>query len=211
MTIHGLEPGKRPALVVSECQNGIVNTAYVQSPLAQQVQQRGVIAEINTLAAVFRDCGYPVIHATVAMPTNTQAWIDNCYLAHNIKRAGRLVTGTPEVAVHDDIQLAPTDIVCERWHGMTAFTGTELHSILRAFSTDTVVLCGVSTNIALPGGTAEAVGLGYQVVIPEECTAGSTPETHEMQITMHLSVVASVTTSAAVTEALRAPTADSSR
>jgi len=43
-----------------------------------------------------------------------------------------------------------TDIVSERHHGMSPFTGTMLNADLRRNRIDTVVLAGVSTSIALP-------------------------------------------------------------
>ena len=62
-----------------------------------------------------------------------------------------------------------------RAHGMAPFTGTTLDATLRGYGIDTVVLSGVSTNIALFGAAIEAVGLGYSVVLAEDCTAGRHP------------------------------------
>jgi nicotinamidase-related amidase len=58
-------------------------------------------------------------------------------------------------------------------------------------------------NIALPGICTEAVNRGLNVIIPEDCTAGGTPETHQMQISMHLPFLATITDSAAVAQVLR--------
>ena len=65
-----------------------------------------------------------------------------------------------------------------------------------------MVLTGVSTNIALPGAATEAVALGYNVVLAEDCTAGATPETHQMQITQHLPLLATITDAESVIAAL---------
>src|SRR3546814_13470763 len=83
-------------------------------------------------------------------------------------------------------------------HGMAAFTGTELDAILRGLDIDTVVLVGVSTNVALPGTATEAVGLGYAVVLVEDCTAGATEESHLFQVTEHLRLLATVADSDSV-------------
>jgi nicotinamidase-related amidase len=63
--VRGLEPGKRAALVVNEVQNAITNPSYIDTPLAGQVAQRGIVARINTLAAGFRQAGAPVIFCTI--------------------------------------------------------------------------------------------------------------------------------------------------
>ena len=96
----------------------------------------------------------------------------------------------------------PSDVVSHRAHGMAPFTGTTLDATLRGYGVDTVVLSGVSTNIALPGAATEAVALGYNVVLPEDCVAGATPETHQMQITMHLPLLATITDGASVIASL---------
>jgi nicotinamidase-related amidase len=201
--VRGLESGKRAALVVNEMQNAIANPAYIGTPLAGQVAERGVVARINTLTAAFRAVGAPVIFTTIAARrADFEGFRVNCALAANIRRKGHLVAGTANAAIHDDLVVEPSDIVCQRSHGMAPFTGTDLDATLRGYGIDTVVLTGVSTNIALPGAATEAVGLGYSVVLAEDCTAGATPETHHMQITQHLLLLATVTDAASVIASL---------
>jgi nicotinamidase-related amidase len=204
--VRGLEPGKRAALIVNELQNAIANPAHVDTPLAGQVTARGIIARINVLTSAFRAAGAPVIFCTIAARTpDWDGFLVNCALAARIKRTGKLVVGTVGGALHDDLVIEPSDIVSNRAHGMAPFTGTTLDATLRGYGIDTVVLSGVSTNIALPGAATEAVALGYGVVLTEDCTAGATPETHQMQITQHLPLLATVTDAASVITSLSAP------
>lgn len=201
--VRGLEPGKRAALVVNEMQNAIANPAYIGSSLAAQVTERGIVARINTLTAAFRAAGAPVIFCTIAaLRADFEGFRVNCALAANIRRKGHLLAGTVHAAIHDDLIVEPSDIICHRSHGMAPFTGTDLDATLRGYDVDTVVLSGVSTNIALPGAATEAIGLGYNVVLAEECSAGATPETHHMQITQHLLLLAAITDAASVIASL---------
>jgi len=203
--VRGLEPGKRAALVVNELQNAIANPAHVDTPLAAQVTARGIVARINVLTAAFRAAGAPVIYCTIAARTpDWDGFLVNCALAARIKRTGQLVVGTAGGALHDDLVVEPSDIISHRSHGMAPFTGTTLDATLRGYGIETVVLSGVSTNIALPGAATEAVALGYSLVLAEDCTAGATPETHQMQITQHLPLLATVTDAASVIASLRA-------
>jgi nicotinamidase-related amidase len=203
--VRGLEPGKRAALIVNEMQNAIVNLAYIDTPLTGQVAARGIVARINGLTAAFRAAGAPVVFCTIAARrADFEGFRVNCALAAGIRRKGHLVAGTANAAIHDDLTVEPSDLVCHRSHGMAPFTGTDLDATLRGYDIDTVVLCGVSTNIALPGAATEAVALGYNVVLVEDCTAGATPETHQMQVTQHLPLLCTVTDTASVVAALRA-------
>lgn len=207
--VRGLEPGKRAALVVNEVQNAIANPRYIDTPLAGQVAGRAVVDRINTLAAAFRQAGAPVIFCVIAARTADFAGFRvNCALAAGIRRKGHLVAGTANAAIHDDLVVEPSDIISSRAHGMAPFTGTTLDATLRGYGIDTVVLSGVSTNIALPGAATEAVALGYNVVLAEDCSAGATPETHQMQVSMHLPLLATVTDAASVIASLQGGSAE---
>ncbi len=202
--VRGLEPGRRAALLVSEVQNGIADPAYDDTPLARQVVARGIVEKINALTAAFRTEQRPVIFCTIAAPSaDWSNFTVNCALAASLRRDGRLVDGTKHAALHDDLRVEAGDIVSHRHHGMAPFTGTGLDATLRRHRIDTVVLSGVSTNIALQGAATEAVALGYNVVLAEDCTAGGTAETHQIQITMHLPLLATISNSAAILESIR--------
>lgn len=64
--VKGLDRGQRAALLISEMQNGIANSAFVSSPLSGQVAERRLPEKVNALAARFRAGGLPVVHCTIA-------------------------------------------------------------------------------------------------------------------------------------------------
>src|SRR3546814_12048520 len=68
MAVRGLDRGQRAALVISECQNAITNPGYDSSPLIEQVETRGIIPRIASLADSFRDAGLPVLSAPIPAP-----------------------------------------------------------------------------------------------------------------------------------------------
>ena len=88
----------------------------------------------------------------------------------------------PEVftAGHGPIvaELAPRaeDITIAREHGMTGFYTTPLDAYLRNLGVSTVVVVGVSANIAVNGTAIEAMNRGYHVIVPGDCVAGDPPE-----------------------------------
>jgi nicotinamidase-related amidase len=69
----------------------------------------------------------------------------------------------------------PRDVVAPRNHGLTIFHETGLDAQLRGAGVRTVVLTGVSVNIAITGAAIEAVNRGFTVVIPSDCVAGYPP------------------------------------
>lgn len=204
MSVRGLEPGKGAALVISECQRGIVAPDLARAGLAEQVRERGMIGRIAALAAAFREAGAPVVYSTIVTRADKGGMDPACLLLGSVLKRGAVMEGTAGAEIVSEIVPQEGDYVVQRMHGVTPFHGTELEPILRSLGVRTVVLVGVSTNIALPGAAVEAVNRGFQVVIPEDCTAGAWPEAHEFQVQHTLPLLATVTTSADVAKALGA-------
>jgi nicotinamidase-related amidase len=203
--VRGLEPGVKAALIVNEVQNGIVDPAYDDTTLAREAVDRRIVSRINDLAAAFRAVGAPVVFCTIAaLNADWTGFRVNCSLAARLRRDGRLVTGTEHAALAKELVVEPSDILNHRTHGMAPFTGTSLDATLRAYDIETVVLTGVSSNIALQGASTEAVALGYNVVLAEDCTAGGTAATHQVQIAMHLPLLATISDSGSIVESLSA-------
>jgi nicotinamidase-related amidase len=70
----------------------------------------------------------------------------------------------------------PEDVAIKREHGMTGFYTTPLDAYLRAGGVKTVIITGVSANIAVTGTSIEAMNRGYRVIVPSDCVAGDPPE-----------------------------------
>jgi len=203
--LFGLDKGQKPALVVVECQNRQTNPEFMDENrrgLMEQVVSRDIIARINALAAAFREHDHPVVFATIAPRPGFRGFKINCLLSAQLVKNGKMTFGTRAAAVNDNLLVAPTDVVTNRMSGMAIFTGTEMDAILRGFGVETVVLAGVSTNIALPCSACEAIGLGYSAVLAEDCTAGGSAESHQFQITQHIPFLATVASSAEIAETL---------
>jgi len=208
--VRGLERGQTAALLISECQNAMTNsaTAHGQPPqtfdVGYHANQRGIIPKIDAMADVFRSFGLPVVFCTISALPDFRGFKVNCSLAAAVKRRGVLIKGSWEAAIDDRLPVHATDLLSDRMHGMAPFTGSDLDALLRGFGVETVVLSGISTNIALPGAATEAVALGYNVVLAEDCTAGGTEESHEAQIRLHLPLLATISNSGAIADSLRA-------
>jgi nicotinamidase-related amidase len=206
MTIRGLDKSQKAALLISECQVGIVDAAFADTPLAHQVKERNTLRNIAALADLCRTHGIPVVHCTIVPRKQFEGFVVNCVLNSMIFKGGRLQAGDEHAAIHPLLIPHENDIVSERCHGISAFHGTELESVLRGYGINTVILAGVSTNIALPGMATEAVNRLFEVVLAEDCTAGGTAESHEAQIRLHLPLLATITSYEKLKVALEART-----
>jgi ureidoacrylate peracid hydrolase len=91
-----------------------------------------------------------------------------------LKRSPHCVEGSWGATVIDDLDPRPDDIyVVKRRY--SAFFNTDLDVTLKDLKVDTVVVCGVVTNICVRSTVHDAFFLGYTVVVPEDCVAATGP------------------------------------
>lgn len=203
-SIRGLAAGQRPALVISECQRGLIDptVATLMAPLAEQAEQRSIAPRINELAAAFRAIGAPVAHCTIVPAADYEGYAVSSPLAGATKKIGEMREGELAVEIHPAIVPEHGDIMVPRRTAMTSFHGTSLEDELRARDVTTVVVVGISTNIAVPGTTLEAVNRGFNAVVVEDCIAGTSEEIHRFVVANLIPPLAAVTSSSDVIAAL---------
>jgi nicotinamidase-related amidase len=193
------------ALVISECQAGILDPALSTTPgLAAQAAERGIADRIARLAAGFRAAGLPVVHCHIEHRADMAGVRRNSLLGALTIKNHNLVAGTPATLPPPGLVPRPEDHVSRRATGITAFYGTDLDAALRLRGVETIVVTGVSTDLAVPGLALEAVNRGYYVDIPADCVAGTSAESHEFMMSGLLPVVARITDSAALLAGLAA-------
>lgn len=186
--IHG-----RAAIIINECQRGVVEQGLSAfAGLADEVARRGILPRIAALAGRFRVAGLPVVHAPVAHRPDFADVLPNSLISALARKHRRLVAGTDEAAFVAGLAPEAGDIVVERSSGMIAFQGTAMDAILRRLGVSTVVLTGVSTNVAIAGCALAASDMGYHVVIPEDCIAGADAATHEVIVREQLRMIARI-------------------
>lgn len=196
--LHG-----RAALLVSECQHGVVAPGGGGFPgLIEQVAVRGILPRIATLAGAFRRAGLPVFHLTIAHRPDFADVKPNSLLAALARKHRSVVAGTAAAAIVQELAPESTDFVMERSSGLIGLYGTALDPVLRRMGVETLVLAGVSTNVAVTGCAMAAADLGYHTVIAEDCIAASDPLVHRTIVEHQLRMVARIGTADEIAAAL---------
>jgi nicotinamidase-related amidase len=188
-----LEPDTT-ALVIIECQGGVVGE---QSMLPELAAAAGpALAVLGTLAARAREVGALVVHLTyVPVAGNRSSNRKPPLFAAINDNMDTWAPGQPETSVVPEIGVGPDDLVLERHQGLSPTYGTETYKILRNLGITTVLMGGVSTNVAIPTASAEAVDEGFAVVIARDATVGTPAEHHESMLRHTLPFIATMTTS----------------
>jgi biuret amidohydrolase len=179
-----LEPS-RTALLLMECQEGVIGEGGTLSALADAVKRQGTVAQIGRVLAAARAKGVPVFHCLMARRRDGGGAAANCLLLAATRKSERpLLPGSPQQAPVAALAPADGEWVVTRFHGISPFHGTELDQLLRNLGVRTVVATGVSVNVGILGLVLEAVNAGYQVVIPREAVTG-TPDEYVAAVMEH--------------------------
>lgn len=193
----------RPALIINEGQRGVIDPEVSFLPaIAEQVVERGVVDRIVTLADAFRRHGFPVFHTPVVHRTDYRDIKANSLLAARTLKQRHLTEGTVEASYVGALAPQEGDFEIRRSSGFIAMCATQVDALLRRMGVSTVVLVGVSTNVAIPGNAIVASELGYHVVVPEDCIAASDAIAHKSIIEYQLRMIARMVDSADLIAAL---------
>jgi nicotinamidase-related amidase len=166
------------AIVCVECQNGVLGAQSVLPALAADSSE--LVVSVQRLLNAARDFGARVVHATYegnlgGHPTGTA----RLWRALGPATA-QWAPGTAETAVVGEL-LAPSDVVLPRHHGLFPTLDSELLPVLRGFGVTTVVLVGVSLNLAITHTAGHLTQAGFELVVPRD-GVGGTPASYAEQV-----------------------------
>lgn len=198
MDIKGLVVPGQTALLVIECQEGVIGKHAPENlrQLADAVRNSTMITRLTELLHSARSASVPVFYCVYEQRADSLAVSFNTPLMAALSKAGaRMVKWTPEARIIPELTPGPGDFIVSRTHGMTPFHGTELDSLLRNLGIRTVIVTGVSLNVAIIGTAIEAGNRGYFVVLPVDCVAGFPPDYCEAMLHYSLRSLAYITTS----------------
>jgi nicotinamidase-related amidase len=174
----------RTAVVNMECQENLLGPGSVLPGLARAAEAIGLIPNLANLFTAARRVGVRIYYCT------DERRRDGFGFARNTMVALRMVGDTDGSGGHGpvmtEIEPQAPDVVFRREQGLTGFYATGLDPYLRNTGVTTVIITGVSLNIAVLGTAIEAMNRGYTVVVPDDCVASDPAEYAEtaMRYTM---------------------------
>ncbi|WP_037672405.1 cysteine hydrolase [Streptomyces griseus] len=189
-----LDPATTVLLTV-ECQQGVVGPDSALPELARQAHASGALPNVARLVAAAHTSGIQVVHAIAERRPDGRGASRNARLFRAAERLPvRQLSGTPAVQVAAPVQVAPQDLVVRRLHGLSPLAGTDVDALLRNLGCRTLIVTGVSANVAVPNAVFDAVNRGYTVVVPADAIAGVPAEYTPAMIRHTLALVATVAT-----------------
>jgi biuret amidohydrolase len=181
------------AVVTSEVQNGVVGERSSLPELAEAAAT--MIPAVARLARAARKAGVAVVHGIYESRPDGRGGNTNARLFRYAARSPvQQLAGTSAVEVVPEVGAEPSDLILTRSHGLNPMSGTDLDPVLRNLGVSTVVVAGVSVNVAITNLVMEAVNRGYEVVLPRDAACGVPADYADALIDNTLSLLATVTT-----------------
>ncbi|MBD0844462.1 cysteine hydrolase [Streptomyces sp. TRM68416] len=194
----------RTVLLTVECQQGVVGPDAALPELARQARSSGALANVARLVEVAHRTGVQVVHAVAERRPDGRGANRNARLFRAAERLPvRQLSGTTAVRVAAPIEVTGEDFVVRRLHGLSPIQGTDVDALLRNLGCRTLVVTGVSANVAIPNAVFDAVNRGYTVVVPTDAIAGVPAEYTSAMIRHTLALVATLVTTDEAIGALR--------
>ena len=159
-------------------------------PLAFDSHRTAVIV-VDMVNEFFEPGGKMVLAGGTALYAPVNALVDAAHTAHLPvfytnqwlrpddalfkKRLPHCLIDTWGARPVDALHRTPEDIIVPK-RRYSAFFGTDLDLHLRERQRATVLMAGVVTNICVRSTVHDAFFLGYEVVVPVECVAATSPQ-----------------------------------
>ena len=193
----------RAVLIVQDLQNDVIieGGAFAESGSPQHAKDQNVVENVRNLADACRRAGIPVLHVWYIVEPGAPGLKLNAPLFQGVKDGNALVRGTWGAAPAEGLEAQDGDFVVEKMR-MSAWQGTRLENLLAGFGRDTVIVTGAWTNMSIEHTARTGADKGYTMVVVEDGTSTMNADWQRASIEFALQNVCTVTTCAAVTDAI---------
>jgi nicotinamidase-related amidase len=179
------------AVVCIECQQGILGEQSILPDL--QRDSAAMVPAIGLLLDAARGSGATVVHATFEGPLGGEP-SGTAGVWRSMGPATRDWTpGSEPTQVIPELY-STGDLVIARHHGLFPTVDSELLAVLRGRGVRTVVLVGVSLNLAIPHTVGDMSQAGFGVFVPRDAVAGTPAEYGDQVLRNTVALMARITT-----------------
>jgi biuret amidohydrolase len=183
---------ERTALVLIDMQRDFLEPGGFGEALGNDVRHlRSAIGPCQALLEGFRQAGLFVVHTreghradlSDAHPAKLRRGAPKARIG-DVGPMGRiLIRGEPGHELIEELKPRGDEPVVDK-PGKGAFYATDLSAILSSRCIETLVICGVTTEVCVHTTLREANDRGFECLVPSDCTASYFPEFKEAALQM---------------------------
>ena len=196
---------ERAVLIIQDMQNDVMMAggAWAETGAPEHAKEQNVVENVKRLAEACRAAGIPVIHVHYIVEDGAPGLKLNAGLFQGVKETGGLVRGSWGAAPAEGLEPQEGDFVVEKMR-MNAWEGTRFEHLMKGLGRDTIIVTGAWTNMSVEHTARTGADKGYYMIVPEDGCSTMNADWHNASINFALQNVSTVTTCAAVHEAIGA-------
>ena len=162
---------ERTALVVIDMQRAFLSDEGSLAKAGIDISGlKEALEPCRMLLASARQAGIPVIHTRyVYRPDYADGGILVKYIMPQLREVDSLAAGTPDIEIVDELAPVEGETVIDK-NRPSAFYATNIEPILNGLGVDSLVVCGVTTNICVETTVRDASQRDYKVFVPKDAT-----------------------------------------
>ena len=180
------------ALLVIDFINDIVHPDGKISRCAPMVDKHHTMTHANTAIQYARTHHLPLLHVKVGFSANYIECPPHSPLFGAAKQYQALQLNTWGTEFHEAMDVRPEDTIIIK-HRISAYYATSLATILDAQRCNHLLICGVSTNMAIESTARELHDRGIGVTVIADACAAESESVHDASL-HSLSKIATLTT-----------------
>jgi ureidoacrylate peracid hydrolase len=169
-------PASRAALIVVDMQNAFIREEFSLNIATSQAPFMAAVPGCTLLVKAARHANVPVIYTRYAFLGQGDVQTLRGYRAEPV-RGMILQPDTPDIEIIPELAPLPGDVVIDKSRP-SAFYGTRLEPYLRAQGIDTIVICGVTTNICVETTARDAGQRDYNTFVVEDAVGEAEESRH---------------------------------
>lgn len=190
--LNGEYKMNKPAILLLDFINEITHSdGKLSGPFLEYIEKNNVIENANHLIQYGRQNNIPIIFVKLGFNEGYPELSNQSPLLSSAKQFGALQLGTWATELNSKIDYQYDDIVIIK-NRVSAFHGTNLEVILKCLQITDLLICGVSTNMAVELTARESHDRDYKVsIIADAC--GTINEELQRQSLAILSILGEIT------------------
>ena len=168
---------KYAALIVVDVQNDFVSPQGSAAKRGEDVSAAmAMVPNLRRLIDEARRVGLTIVY----IRTTHSEWTDTPSWVYRTSQKGGLSTcreGTWGAELYEGISPSPSERVVIK-HRYSAFINTDLNTVLKARNIQSVLVCGVATNVCVETTARDGYMYDYYVTMIDDCSAAYEAKLH---------------------------------
>lgn len=171
----------RVALLVIDFINDLVCENSKIAAAAQFIKENRTIEKVNQAIQIARQHNWLIIFVKVGFSTNYIECNEQSPLFGKIKQLEALRLSTQGTEFYDKLDIRSRDVILIK-HRISTFYATALETILHSHKVDTILISGLSTNMAVYSAALEGHDRDYKVIIISDACAAANNQIHQQSL-----------------------------